>query len=274
MNKQSTIHLKNLNGIQYLQNRDDGLPILMLHGNSLGKEIFKDQINSPLFENYRMIAIDLPGHGDSQIDNENLTLKYCMELIIEFVNTLKINHAILVGHSLGGHLAIQITKQIKSIQGLFLYGTPPLSSFQKSIEPFAHNRINELIFKTGRSTEEIKELAKSMNPSKKRFEEIILMIKKSDDRIRTDIIELLQTGSFEDECQIVKDFQKTKTFIFGTNDQVINHDYIKWLSINKSWGKTIRLVANLDHCIMLEKPEEFNTMLIEFIQRAQLNVKT
>lgn len=271
---QSTIQLKNNIGIKYLQNRDDGWPILMLHGNSLSKEIFKEQINSSLFGNYRMIAIDLPGHGDSQINNVNLTLKYCIELIIEFIGTLKIDHAILVGHSLGGHLAIQITKQIKSIQGLFLYGTPPLSSFQKSTEPFARNRINQLIFKTGRSTEEISELARSLDPTEKRIEELILMIKKSDDRIRTDIIALLQTGNFEDECQIVQDFQKTKTIIIGTNDQVINHDYIKWLSINKPWGKTIQLVANLDHCSMLKKPEEFNTLLIEFIQRAQLNAKT
>lgn len=269
MNHLATISLKNNVKIHYQQNRQDGLPILLLHGNSLGKEIFNNQINSPNFENYRLIAIDLPGHGDSQINDANLSLKQCLEIIIEFIEKLKINHAILVGHSLGGHLAIQIANQVDTIQGLFLTGTPPLTKTQNNLEPFSRNRINQLMFKTGRSTEEIVELARGMNPSEQRFEELVSMIKKSDDRLRTDILTLLQTGNFENECHIMEVFQKPKSVVIGTNDQVVNHDYIKWLSANKIWRKIIRMVDQLGHCIMLEKPDEFNNLLLEFIYTAQ-----
>ena len=42
-----------------------GAAILLIHGNSSCKEVFRAQMESPLGEANRMIAIDLPGHGDS-----------------------------------------------------------------------------------------------------------------------------------------------------------------------------------------------------------------
>src|SRR6202161_2365364 len=41
------------------------LPILLLHGGGLCKETFDRQLESSLGAQYRMIAIDLPGHGAS-----------------------------------------------------------------------------------------------------------------------------------------------------------------------------------------------------------------
>ena len=42
-----------------------GLPVVMIHGNSSCKEVFKNQLTSPVGESNRLIALDLPGHGRS-----------------------------------------------------------------------------------------------------------------------------------------------------------------------------------------------------------------
>ena len=42
-----------------------GRPILLIHGNSSSSRIWQKQLQGPLGAKYRLIAIDLPGHGAS-----------------------------------------------------------------------------------------------------------------------------------------------------------------------------------------------------------------
>ena len=41
------------------------LPVLLIHGNSLSREVFRKQLGGALSRKYRLVAFDLPGHGDS-----------------------------------------------------------------------------------------------------------------------------------------------------------------------------------------------------------------
>ena len=43
----------------------EGRPILLIHGNSSSSRIWQKQLQGPLGAKYRIIAIDLPGHGAS-----------------------------------------------------------------------------------------------------------------------------------------------------------------------------------------------------------------
>lgn len=42
-----------------------GRPIVLIHGNSASSRVWQKQLEGPLGAKYRLIAIDLPGHGDS-----------------------------------------------------------------------------------------------------------------------------------------------------------------------------------------------------------------
>jgi len=42
-----------------------GIPVLLIHGNSCCRGVFRDQMEGRLAENHRLIAFDLPGHGRS-----------------------------------------------------------------------------------------------------------------------------------------------------------------------------------------------------------------
>ena len=42
-----------------------GLPVLLLHGSASSRSVFDRQFGSQLAERHRLIAIDLPGHGQS-----------------------------------------------------------------------------------------------------------------------------------------------------------------------------------------------------------------
>ena len=42
-----------------------GPPVVLIHGNSSSSRVFSRQLDGPLGECFRLIAVDLPGHGES-----------------------------------------------------------------------------------------------------------------------------------------------------------------------------------------------------------------
>ncbi len=84
-----------------------GAPIVFLHGWGRSGDDFMPLIDS-LQGNYRMIAIDLPGHGDSQEPEGDLSLDGLTSTLIELFNQLNIENPILVCHSFGARLAIKL----------------------------------------------------------------------------------------------------------------------------------------------------------------------
>jgi pimeloyl-ACP methyl ester carboxylesterase len=42
-----------------------GPPVVLIHGNSSSSRVFSRQLDGPLGQRFRLIAVDLPGHGAS-----------------------------------------------------------------------------------------------------------------------------------------------------------------------------------------------------------------
>ena len=94
------IIVDNIN-ISYIE-KGTGQPIILLHGWGQTKETFNDLINS-LCEEYKVIAIDLPGFGDTEI-GVPLDLFSVAELIYHFVEQMNIKKPIMIGHSYGARI--------------------------------------------------------------------------------------------------------------------------------------------------------------------------
>jgi len=85
----------------------DGDPLLLLHG-------WGGEINSMLpiintyKERYKVIVVDFPGHGKSDLAPSWNVTDY-MEYIHSFINSLGINDLIVLGHSFGGRVGILLS---------------------------------------------------------------------------------------------------------------------------------------------------------------------
>jgi len=84
-----------------------GSPILLIHGFGEFLEVWGYNI-SPLSEHFTVYALDLPGHGLSEEPRADYTLDYAARFVADFMKTLEIKRASLVGHSLGGLLCLKI----------------------------------------------------------------------------------------------------------------------------------------------------------------------
>src|SRR5262249_42250868 len=125
---------------------DGGLPVLLIHGNSLSREVFRKQLDGALSRKHRLVAFDLPGHGQSgdALDaSRTYTRPGLASAVIEMLSLLGISEVAVVGWSLGGHIALEMASKYFGIKGLFISGAPPVSRYNmaEGFIPTSHMRL-------------------------------------------------------------------------------------------------------------------------------------
>lgn len=88
----------------YWETYGEGLPLVMLHGNSQTHRIFDKSVYL-LKSYYKVYVIDLPGHGKSRTESE-LTYESMAEDIYQFITGARIENAMIYGFSDGGIIAL------------------------------------------------------------------------------------------------------------------------------------------------------------------------
>ena len=90
--------------LHYIE-QGQGKPLILLHGNGENCDYFEHQI--PCFaRDYRVIAIDTRGHGQSPRGEKPFTIVQFAEDLHNFMDEKAIGKAILLGFSDGGNIAL------------------------------------------------------------------------------------------------------------------------------------------------------------------------
>ena len=107
--------------LHYIE-QGQGLPLILLHGNGESCDYFEHQI--PYFaKDYRVIAIDTRGHGQSPRGEKPFTIKQFAEDLHDFMDAHDIGKAILLGFSDGGNIALTFAlKYPERVEKLILNG--------------------------------------------------------------------------------------------------------------------------------------------------------
>ena len=113
--------------LAYLDSGGEGPAVLFIHGNSSCKDIFARQLDSEIGRGYRCLALDLPGHGESSNAPEpekTYSIHGFADAAMAFLETQKIERAVLVGWSLGGHAALEMMARWPGTVAAWITGTP------------------------------------------------------------------------------------------------------------------------------------------------------
>jgi len=87
--------------------RGQGPPLVLLHGIMLSSALWVHQLRD-LADHHRVMAIDLRGHGQSLPGATGTSLQILAADVRAVLQALDIEHAVLVGHSMGGMVALQL----------------------------------------------------------------------------------------------------------------------------------------------------------------------
>jgi 3-oxoadipate enol-lactonase len=91
--------------------RGQGPPLLLLHGLGLSSDIWVHQFTD-LADRHRVVAVDLRGHGRSSSGERALRLETMADDVHAVVKALDLSGCLLVGHSMGGMVALQLVQTL------------------------------------------------------------------------------------------------------------------------------------------------------------------
>ncbi len=252
------------------QNRDDGFPVFFVHGNSLSASTFVNQFNDPHFNGFRLIAPDLPGHGDTgRMKNPEKVYSpfIYIKLIIELCHMLDAADGVLVGHSLGGHLVISALEYLPGLKGAMIFGTPPLTNPPRMDRAFIQGPVLAFAFKHDLSEDETALLASGFVKHGSDIPaEISESIGKADPLVRFYIGKALMGGEAPDENRKISEFKKPFALLHGENDQFVNTEYFNEFPVPGLWKNGLQLIHNSGHSPQLEQPDLFNRILQQFLK--------
>jgi abhydrolase domain-containing protein 6 len=103
-----TLSSVNVNGhaMPYLERPGKGETIVLIHGFNANKDNWNRFVRY-IPKEYRVIAFDMPGHGDSdKLSDQTYTIDYMASSVDQAVNALGISKFHLAGNSMGGWISI------------------------------------------------------------------------------------------------------------------------------------------------------------------------
>lgn len=121
----------NINGlnVNYLDyGNKDGKAIVLLHG--WGQNVaMMTMLGEPFKKDYRIIAIDFPGFGESDEPTNVMDVGDYTLVVEELLKKLDVKEPILVGHSFGGRVSVKFASRNKVSRVILL--SPALRSHDK-----------------------------------------------------------------------------------------------------------------------------------------------
>jgi pimeloyl-ACP methyl ester carboxylesterase len=114
-----TVHYQNKN-IAY-KISGNGPALVLLHGFLESKAIWND-FTETLQNDFTVISVDLPGHGESELVEGTSGMKLMAATVKTVLEAEKITKAVFAGHSMGGYVALQFAVDNEEmVKGLVLF---------------------------------------------------------------------------------------------------------------------------------------------------------
>ena len=246
----------------------EGPTIVFLHGVGSGKEGFANQIDPVVSNDWHFLSIDAPGFGETPFPAEPGFQPH-VDAVIETLDSLDIETAVVCGHSLGGMTAQEIVAlHPERVSGLVLSATSPAfgkpdGDFQKK---FLQDRFAP--FDNGMTMPEFAKLFSPKlvgpNPVPGAVDAIVEVM--SSVKIEA-YRRAMQTITTFDQRANLQNITVPTLLIAGEFDTNAPAPMMQKMA-SKIDGATYIELPNTGHMAPIENPDEFNRHLVDFIKRA------
>lgn len=264
--------------IAYVDQGEGDKIILFLHG--LGSYIPAWKFNIKELKNYfRCIAIDLPGFGKSDKKIHPGSMEFYADVVNKFVHSIGIDKVNLVGHSMGGQIAITCALNFtNTIDKLILIAPAGFERFTKEEIQVIKNITKPENF----LTTDIKQIKANYELSFYRFPddaqfliEDRIQISEDDEfhnycvAISNSITGMIEQPIFEQ----LKNINQKTLVIFGKNDSLIPNKYLHQTTTEEIAKQgtaqipkaKLEILSNCGHFAQIEKSKEVNELIKSFL---------
>ncbi len=230
-------------------------PIVFIHGAGGSHQVWLQQLRI-LGRRRKAIAIDLPGHGDSNGSGADRIEVY-RDIVVECVRALDLQRSVVVGHSMGGAIAQSIA-----------VGSPGLLAAIVLIGTGARLRIHPKIFAglqddVRQTVGMIAAWARAAGtPAEVISQDADAMLRTPASVIEND----LRACDAFDLMEQVKMITLPTLVIGGAEDRMTPSAYAKYLHQQIS-GSQLLSIPDAGHMVMFERPDEVSRGIEDFLDQ-------
>ncbi len=251
-------NLKKENNFSYIE-AGEGQPIIVLHGLMGTLSSFDYVLKHFSIRNYKIIIPSLPVY-DLPLLKTNV--KNLAKYIKKFIEHKQLNDVILMGNSLGGHIALYYSKLYpEDVKAMILTGSSGL--YEKSLGDTYPKRGNYEYIK--QKTEEV-----FFDPKVATKEVVDEIFETVNNRSKT--IKVLAIAKSAIRHNMAKDLPNLKMptcIIWGKNDIItppmVAEEFHRLLP-----NADLYWIDNCGHVAMMEQPIEFNKIMEEWLSMRKL----
>ena len=264
--------------------------LLLLHSNSSSSHAFQHILSKPPPGVSQVVAFDFLGHGESENATTSMDRAYTMkgyaETAICVLQHLQITQYIVLGWSLGGHVAIEMLPLLKSgtsplisCLGLMLVGTPPSNGAAQVGIAFDVSKTGQVENKPPEpGDEENIGLGAAEHWSDKGARIFMTLVhgglepwmlevgKRTDGRARRIMFEEFRAGTGCDQRDVLEKSDVPCAVVNGASEPFVNLDYLDGVKIKNLWQGKCHRISELGHAPFWQEPEVFQEYLWRFVQ--------
>ncbi|SRX52381.1 alpha/beta fold hydrolase [Aequorivita sp. CIP111184] len=214
-----TFHYKNI-PIHY-EISGNGPSLVLLHGFLESSTMWNSLI--PQFsKNNTIVTINFPGHGKSGVISEIHSMELMAEVVNELLQHLQISSATLIGHSMGGYVALAYAEMFtEKIEKLILLNSTPIADSEEKKEN--RNRALKVIDQNPQAYISMAIGNLFAKTSRQKYSSEIEALKKEAYSFPVEGIKAAIKGMRDrkDRTEILKNFNKEKYMILAEEDPIL-----------------------------------------------------
>lgn len=230
-------------------------PIVLLHGMLGDLSNWVDTVEALSENGYRVLAPIIPVYDFplSETGVPRLT-----QYVHEFVDTLGLDTTVLVGNSLGGHIALLYTLDYpETVHALVLSGSSGIyettmgsSFFRRQDRDFIRERTEMTFYDPAHATEElVDEMLEIVNDRPRAFR-LLKIARSADEETVTEQLSQLDMPSL---------------LVWGRDDVITPPDVAEEFR-NRMPNARLEFIDECGHAPMIEHPDQFNELTLNFLE--------
>ena len=247
----------------YVDDLGEGFPFVLVHGYLGSSEMWTFQ-KEFFSKDYRVITPALPGFGESHNVKSLNSINKMAKEIINVLDQKKIDKFNLIGHSMGGMIVQEITKLIGDrVNKLICFATGSIGDIPGRFETMDETR------------EKLKKEGTQLSFSRVPLKWFVKGDKDKNYFLCENAVKNVSLEAADNALLAMKNWRgkenlkniKNDTLIiWGDKDTSYNFDQVDTLNKNIK-NSRLEIFKDCAHNVHLEKPDQFNNLVKEFISK-------